>query len=68
MCLTTHKPIKIRVEKVQVETCGDLSFEILQILQKIPKAFEIYDTLRKELQEEEFSKIENEFHSNLSVF
>ena len=56
------------LKKVQVETCGDLSFEILQILQKIPKAFEIYDTLRKELQEEEFSKIENEFHSNLSVF
>ena len=36
--------------------------------QKISKAFEIYDTLRKELQEEEFDKVKNECHCNLPFF
>ena len=43
----------------------NFSFELSYIFQKISKAFEIYDTLRKELQEEEFGKVKNECHCNL---
>ena len=43
----------------------NFSFELSYICQKISKAFEIYDTLRKELREEEFDKVKNECHCNL---
>ena len=36
--------------------------------QKIPIVFEICDSLGKELQKEEFDKVENECHCNLSFF